>query len=166
MNSLQDCLHVFTKQLLDRNPSCFDVAKKFYLERLPKSQGQPATLSIDEKISLIKQLCLSLNTVFIVVDALDECTDRDSFSRCLLSLSEGNPKIKLFLTSRYEVELERLVFPMASHHLSLKEHMRSDIKSFLNHETATRLAQGTLKLRQEGLAVDIVSAIEEKADGM
>jgi hypothetical protein len=79
---------------------------------------------------------------------------------------EENAKIKLFLTSRDEVELVRLVSPASSHHLALKEFMRSDIGTYLTHETATRLAQGTLKLRQKSLASDIVAAIEEKADGM
>lgn len=166
MQTLQDCLHVFTKQLLDRSADCFNIAKQQYLERLPKTQGQPASLSVEENIKLIKQCCLILGKVSAVVDALDECADREIFLRGLLSLSEQNPKFKLFLTSRFEVDLERIISPKSSHHLALAEHMRSDIKVYLTQEITSRLAKGNLKLCQESLAQDIVAAIEYKADGM
>jgi hypothetical protein len=109
---------------------------------------------------------LKVETAFVVVDALDECADRGCFFRGLLSLSEENPNVKLLLTSRYEVELQRIIYPVASHHLTLEEHVRSDIRMYLTHETATCLDQGTLKLRHESLAADIADAIEEKTDGM
>jgi hypothetical protein len=169
LQTLQDCLHILTKQLLDRNLDFFNGAKEYFHERLQKSQGQqgaPPLLSIDENISLLKQFCLKLEAVFVVIDALDECTDRGDFIHSLLSLSEGNPKVKFYITSRYEVELERLMSPISSHSLALKDYMKSDIRTYLIAETSTRIAQGTLKLRQEGLSADIIAAIEEKADGM
>jgi hypothetical protein len=102
----------------------------------------------------------------MVVDALDESTDRSGFSRGLRSFLDENENIKLLLTSRQEVELERLITPVASHRLALKDYMRSDIKSYLIAEIGARIGQGTLKLGRKPLISDIVAAIEEKADGM
>jgi hypothetical protein len=167
--NLKNCLNAFSKQLLDMSPEYFNYAKEQYYEKLQKTQGQqgtPAKLSIDEYISLIKQFCLRFGKVFMAVDALDECTDRSGFFRGLLKLLEESPTINLFLTSRYEVDLERVINPVASHRLALKEHMRSDIRTYLYAQTTTRIGQGSLKLRQENLAANIIAALEEKADGM
>jgi hypothetical protein len=106
MQTFQDCLRTLTKQLLDRNSDFFNDAKDYYHESLQKTQGQqgaPPVPSIDENISLIKQFCLKLEAVFVVVDALDECANRGNFFRGLLSLSKENTKMRLFMTSRYEV---------------------------------------------------------------
>jgi hypothetical protein len=167
--NLENCLNAFSKQLLDMSPEYFNYTKEQYNEKLQKTQGQqgtPAKLSIDEYISLIKQFCLRLEKVVVVVDALDECADRSGFFRGLLKLSGESLTINLFLTSRYEVELERMINPVASHRLALKEHMRSDIRTYLYAETTTRIGQGSLKLRQESLVANIIAVLEEKADGM
>jgi len=151
------------------SPEYFNYIKEQFHEKLQKTQGQqgtPAKLSTDEYISLIKQFCLQFEKVFIVLDALDECVDRSGFFRGLLRLSEDSPTINLFLTSRYEVELERVINPVASHRLALKEHMRSDIRMYLYAQTTTRVRQGSLKLRQENLVANIIAALEAKADGM
>jgi DNA replicative helicase MCM subunit Mcm2 (Cdc46/Mcm family) len=154
---------------MSSSSACFNDAKEYYHERLQETQGQqgmPATLSINENINLIKQFCFRFDDVFMVVDALDECVDRKGFTCGLRRFREENENIKLLLTSRYEVDLERLIAPVASHRLALKEYMKSDIKMYLNAEIETRLQQGTLKLRQKSLVSDIVTAIEGKADGM
>jgi hypothetical protein len=167
--TFQDCLHVFTEQLIDSNADCFNDAKQYYHERLQKTQGREGTLamlSIDENISLTKQLCSRFDIVFMVIDALDECSDRSGFSRGLRSFLEENGHIKILLTSRQEVDIERLLVPIVSHRLALKEHMKSDIKLYLAAEIRTRIEQGTLKLRQNGLFSDIIAAVEGKADGM
>lgn len=167
--TLEDCLQVFTKQLIDTSSACFNDAKEYYYERLQKTQGQqgkPAAISRDEKISLTKQFCFRFDKVFMVVDALDECTDRAGFASGLQRFLGENSNVKILLTSRHEMDLERLITPVASHRLALKEYMKSDIKKYLQAEIETRLQQGTLKLRQKGLVSDIVAKIEEKADGM
>jgi hypothetical protein len=84
----------------------------------------------------------------------------------LRSFLEEKGKIKLLLTSRQEVGLDRLIDPIASHRLPLKEYMGSDIKSYLSAELRTRIEEGTLKLGQKSLVADIAAAIKKKADGM
>jgi hypothetical protein len=166
--AFQDCLHAFTKQLIDSNSDCFNEAKQCYHERLLKIHGQQhtPTLSIYEYISLIKQLCFIFDTVFMVVDALDECADRSDFLDGLMSFLKEKGKFKLLLTSRQEVDLDRLIDPIASHRLPLKDYMGSDIKSYLSAELRTRIEEGALKLGRESLIADIAAAIEKKADGM
>jgi len=102
----------------------------------------------------------------MVVDALDECADRSGFLDGLMSFLKEKGKFKLLLTSRQEVDLDRLIDPIASHRLPLKDYMGSDIKSYLNAELRTRIEEGALKLGRESLITDIAAAIEKKADGM
>jgi hypothetical protein len=102
----------------------------------------------------------------MVVDALDECADRSAFLGGLKSFLEEKGNIKLLLTSRQEVDLDRLIDPIASHRLPLKDYMGSDIKSYLSAELRSRIEGGALRLGRKSLVADIAAAIEKKADGM
>jgi len=144
-------------------------AKKYYHERLQKTLGQqstPAKLSLDENVTFIKQLCSRFETVFMVIDALDEASDVYALLEGLKSFRHEVGNIKFLLTSRQEVELERLITPIMSHRLALRDHMRSDIRSYLRADIRKRIAQGTLNIRRESLVEEITAAIEDKADGM
>ncbi len=101
----------------------------------------------------------------LVVDAIDECSNVQSFVAGLESLTSRS-NIKLLVTSRNEVETELAMTPLAKFQMCLPEHMKDDIHTFLTNETQNRVKQGSLKLRQKELAGDIVAALEAKADGM
>jgi hypothetical protein len=169
MQSLQDLLHAVVKQLLDQNPACFEDAKYWYEERLRTVAGPQTSaakpLSTSEYISFINQVCLKWASVSLIVDALDECSGLGSFVSGLKNILGGS-NVRILLTSRYDVDIRRLLEPIADYQISMMENMFNDIETYLITEIKRRIAHGTLKFKQMGLDARIVAALIEKADGM
>jgi hypothetical protein len=137
MQSIQDLLHVIIKQLLDRNQACFEVAKYWYDERLRTVAGPQSTaaksLSQSEYIHLICQMCLRLESVSLVIDALDECKGLYSFVGALKDIL-GDSNVRLLLTSRHDVDIKRVMEPIADFQISMMEKMGEDIETYLRAE--------------------------------
>lgn len=164
--SLQDLLHAIVKQLLDQNQACIAEAKRWRDERV-MSIGSAISkpLALSEYISLIRKLCLGWKRVVLVIDALDECSDVDQLVDGLMVLAGGS-NLRLLLTSRFDVEMQRAIEPLASLQVSLSECMQDDIRTYLISETRTLIARRTLKFRSSDLEQKIVSELAKKADGM
>ena len=73
-----------------------------HLERL-FNLGCSRAISISELTTTITWLSRSFNTVYIVVDGLDECSDRTSICRAISELAQEN--IKVLATSRPETDI-------------------------------------------------------------
>ena len=169
VQSLQDLLHVVVKQLLDRNPACFEDAKYWYEERLRTVAGPHTSaakpLSNSEYIKFVNQLCLRWESVSLVIDALDECVGLDAFVGGFKDILGGS-NVRLLLTSRHDVDLKRGIEPIADYQISMMEKMGEDIETYLSTEVQYRIACGILKFKQKGLDALVVTALMEKADGM
>lgn len=79
----------------------------------------------------------SNKSVTLVIDALDECNDREELLLLLASLPHGTgSNVKLFVTSRREVEIQRCFneFPQ----VSLRESaVDNDVRRYLEHTMKT-----------------------------
>lgn len=72
-----------------------------------KGRSQPIPPTDDELRNLLRQLFDCFNQVFIVLDALDECTERHELILALEEIATWqNSKLHLLSTSRKEFELE------------------------------------------------------------
>lgn len=157
------------KQLLDRDLISFTAVNSWRdeknpsLKRRPKSLLQPLTIS--EYIRLIRFVCRQWQTVSLVVDAIDECSELDTLVDGIDRLTEDS-NIKLLVTSRHEIELIRAISPLADCKIAVSEHMEEDIQIYLASEVQSRIYRKLLKFRQSGLDVLIVEALKKNADGM
>lgn len=157
------------KQLLDRDLNSFTAVNSWRdeknpsLRRRPKSLLQPLTIS--EYIRLIRFVCRQWQTVSLVVDAIDECSELDTLVDGIDRLTEDS-NIKLLVTSRHEIELIRAISPLADCKIAVSEHMEEDIQIYLASEVQSRIYRKLLKFRQSGLDVLIVEALKKNADGM
>lgn len=103
------------------------------------------------------------------MDALDECTNLLGFVDGLRNIADRTMEgtdIRLLITSRHEVSLERAIKPFASFDICLVDYMREDIKTYLITEVQKRIDRRESKLCRKDLSVDIQSALEKKAGGM
>ncbi|KAH8820079.1 hypothetical protein F5884DRAFT_865727 [Xylogone sp. PMI_703] len=167
--NFQDLLYSVIKQLLDQDSECFSVARYWRDRQTQAIKGQDAVakpLSPSEYIGLVQQLCSRWSNVNLVVDAMDECNDLDNFMGGLTALTSNKSNIRLLLTSRHDMELKRVIEPIATHEIPLSDHMEVDIDSYLRTELKSRIALNKLKLKQRNLEDSIVDALKEKADGM
>ena len=100
-------LAAMVKQLVQARPSAAEP-----VERLHKQHADRGTKpSLDEIFGVLREVVAKYTTVYILVDALDECRDRDGTrSRFLARLRElqAGQDIRLIATSRFipEVEVE------------------------------------------------------------
>lgn len=103
--------------------------------------------------------------VYLIVDAVDECVGLSTFMGALNGLITGS-NIKLRLTSRHDVELQRKIEPIANFQISVADFMWADIKTYLTAEVTRRIGLRLLKFKEKNLDSWIVEAIRNKADGM
>jgi hypothetical protein len=159
-------------QLCAKSDSCYDILSELYSKNNAGSQ-QPNNRSLAE--CLKKMLQLSLRpTVFIIVDAVDECPNSSGFPNVareqvldlLEELSELNlPDLRICVTSRPEADIRDVLGPLASHHISLHDEdgQKNGILDYISSVVLTDKKMRKWRSEDKQLVIDILSA---KADGM
>ena len=113
--------------------------------------------------------------VFLVLDALDECTpdQRRDLAKFILSIasstsaSPGQEVVKFFVTSRKEVDIEQAFQQKFIPTIEVETAMvDSDIKIYVGAQLELRLQDGSLNLRNMSLKDKIFSTLTTKAGGM
>ena len=113
--------------------------------------------------------------IFLVLDALDECTldQRKDLCRFILSLANTTTTgpsqgvVKLFVTSRKESDIERVFQRESIPTIEVEAtKVNEDIEVYVNAQIHVRLENGSLKLRDITLKDKILSALTTKAGGM
>ena len=119
-------LSALASSLISQLAKCSDACMD-YLQN-ERSSGRSDQLPTFEKLlnMLSKMLCLSRRT-FIVIDALDECPEsaREKglapFLDCLCSPNIETKNLRLFVTSRNEVDIRNMLLPRSPCLLSLHD---------------------------------------------
>jgi hypothetical protein len=107
--------------------------------------------------------------VIVVVDALDESAEVRKFAHAfadLLMPSQSSTRTFIFTTSREDVNIERLIAPLATCQLSLINKMKHDIQTYIASEVKERIRLRILKLRDAELATEIIRCLVDCADGV
>lgn len=114
------------------------------------------------------------DTTYIVVDALDECSDRDELLKKIEIIQNWQlPKLHMLLTSRYLIEIEEALQTMthsqsriciqsaavnADIEVYVSHRLRHDrrLKRWQNHAQAQEEIKKTLKEGADGMSVSIL----------
>jgi len=164
--SIQDLLYAIITQILDMHTESILEAKRWHDDRMMAKSGSAAKpMTLTEYICLTQKLCLVWNQVTIVVDAIDECSDVVAMTENLARLTQ-NTNLRLLLTSRFDVEMQRALEPLATRQVSVSGPMQDDIRMFLKFEIQNRISCGALKFRTKGLDEKILVDLQNKANGM
>ncbi|KAL8749605.1 MAG: hypothetical protein Q9199_007582 [Rusavskia elegans] len=106
LQKVEDMIRSLAAQLCSQCTSIPDCIESLYSKCL-EGRLQPAHPTYDMLREMLRQLFGCFNQVFIVLDALDECTERHDL---ILALEEmagwQNSELHLLTTSRKELELE------------------------------------------------------------
>jgi ankyrin repeat protein len=162
----RDFLTTIIVSLIGRSPA--------FLEAISKDLNSARLAGRSPTVNLLRK-CLAdsiqhFETVFIVVDALDESSMPDRTMEQLIGLRDpARNRVKLLVTSRTNAHIEEI----------LEEHEpdcpRVKFKPSLTHPDIVKYVEGSvndmvkkrkLKLRDASLQRDIISALSEKSDGM
>jgi hypothetical protein len=89
------------KQLLQRSPAISQDAKDLYAQCHEKRETQP---SLKEVLQLLNTEMGRVSSLFIVLDALDECTEEGNTRAKVILELEKIPNVRLMITGRRDVE--------------------------------------------------------------
>ena len=115
---------------------------------------------------------LEFKEVFVVIDALDECPERERHHviRFISEVMKALRCAKIFVTSRRESDIVRAFEDGSTPTIQIKEeNVAADIESFVQSEVKT-LRKGfygkKLHLTSDVLEARVIQTLTEKADGM
>lgn len=136
------------------------------LERLyqkcSSGQQQPAEEAIS---SHLRQAIARPEEKYIVLDALDECTDREGLLTFIQELPSSKPRnLHILATSRREKDIEDELNPIANHKVNIQSAIvDADIRIYIRDRmtTDTKLKKWPVSVQSE-----ITTALMEKAGGM
>jgi hypothetical protein len=143
-------------QLQAENESCLE-----YLYDLALSDDEERTTSKTSLRKIVQALVQCYDLVFIGVDGLDECEQIErsallSLVESLVHSPDAETNVKVFLTSRAEIDVERSLGSSSRVHLK-SHHLSNDIQAYVN----TR----SVELRRFELTSENVRQITEKLVG-
>ena len=124
-------------------------------------QQQPLRASL---ISCLKQLLEDANEIFILIDALDECTDRDKLLKLIKQIHGWDNSIHLLATSRKETDIYDSLSPVVSTSTCIQnEDIKEDICLYIREEIKT---DQVLRNRTPEVQKHIEDTLIERAHGM
>ena len=134
-----------------------------------KNHSQPRFRDLQDLFLAIAQ---QFHTVFFVLDALDECsldqrTDLFEFFARVVELGTGAGFVKLFVTSRKELDIERAFLRQTFPKIDVEAtKVDSDIGLYAKAQIEQRLHDGSLVLNNIMLKDKILTALTMNASGM
>jgi len=137
------------------------------LERLyhkcSSGQQQPAEETIH---SLFRATTDRPGAKYIILDALDECTDREDLLLSFIrDVTASKPRdLHIMLTSRRERDIEVELSPVADHNINIQSAIvDEDIRVYMRDRMAT---DAKLKKWPDSVRDEIMTALMKKAGGM
>lgn len=148
-------------QLAQQQQNRLQILEQLY-QKCGNGQQQPAT---DEIHSLLNDAVVCTGHKYIILDALDECADREDLMTFIGELvhlqKEG---LRIMITSRREKDIEEQLGPIANHDINIQSAIvDEDIRVYVRNRLAT---DNKLSKYPEKVKEKIITAIMEKADGM
>lgn len=111
----------------------------------------------------------SYGQIFIVLDALDECAGerREKVLKFIINLVSTLSRVKIFVTSRREYDIERAFLIGGISTIQIKaENVNEDIEKFVNSQVDLLMSKGKLKLRNPELKTLIINTLTQKSHRM
>lgn len=132
----------------------------------PNGSREP---EIDELETLVIELCNTLQKVTIFVDGINEMEQDDQklVLRFLRTIQESQTVIKLFITSRPEIDVSNIFSDDQLMHISIRAHdTQLEINEFINSRVENEAKEGFLDVCGPAVINDIKKALKMKARGM
>lgn len=160
-------LRTLLSQLSNQNITVFQNVQNFFKEQYKDNRAANATPpSLDLIRSNFSSLLeTSFHKVFIVIDAVDECHDRECILKAITAICDTVEHIKILVSSREDplINEEFKDFP----NLRMRPvHVSGDIESYVNATLSSRIASKKLKVKDVELQQQISETLVVKAEGM
>ena len=142
-------------------PQGFQDLKKLY-DTCGSGQMQPSN---DQVSSLLRKLIINKKSTYIILDALDECIDREDLMIFTCDLIRSEPKgLRMLATSRRERDIEEYLSLVTNFEINIQSAVvDNDIKIYVQGQLSEDMK---LKKWDQSVHEDITKVIMEKANGM
>jgi hypothetical protein len=158
-------------QFCAKSDPCHQILSNLYSENHAGSQ-QPNNDALKKCLNAMLRLSKQ-PTMYIIVDAIDECpntsgipTAREEVLEFLEELIDlGLPNLRICVTSRPEIDIQSILEPVASAHVSLHDEIgqKQDILYHINAFVHSDRRMRKWRMEDKELVIDTLSA---KAQGM
>ena len=169
----RDLLLSLVSQLSTSSSPCCDVLDRVYKTHKNGTQ-QPSDGTLKESLKEMLRL-LGRSSVFIVLDALDECPDssgfpspRDEVLQLVKELVDLHlQELHICATSRPEVDIRAVLEPLASRSVSLHDEtgQKSDIADYVRNVVNSSPSTAMRRWRVDDKSL-VIETLTERADGM
>jgi hypothetical protein len=131
-------------------------------QKCGSGQQQPAEEAIH---SLFQDVMGQIASKYIILDALDECTDSEDLLTFVGDLADSKLKgLRIMATSRREKDIEEQLKPIADHNINIQSAVvDEDIRIYVQDRLVT---DSKLKKWPASVRDEIATVMMEKADGM
>ena len=158
-------------QLSECSRPCSNIIRRLYLSH-GNGMRQP---SHDALMDCLKAMLMiaAKQTVFIVIDSLDECSNAPGFPNAqdeILDVVKDlahprHPNLRFCVTSRPEVDVQTKLEPLAVNAISLhgRSERKEDISNYIG--SVASLDENLKTLREEDKKL-VIEELSESADGM
>ena len=148
-------------QLAQKVPQGFQDLKRLY-DECGSGQIQPKS---DQISSLLQKLITEGKSTYIVLDALDECSDREDLLEFVCDLISSKPKgLRILATSRRERDIEEQLSLVADLEVIIQSSVvDNDIRLYVQSQL---VKDSRLRKWDQSVHNDITKMIMAKANGM
>jgi hypothetical protein len=170
---LRGLLASVLSQLCNQSDSYYYILSTFYSTHCDGAQNLRA--SDDELAQCLKALLglLGQAPVYLIIDALDECSDTSSLSSSrqkVLTLLEdiigsNLPNLRVCITSRPETDIKIVLQPLTFRSISIHEEIgqQEDIENYIKSTVHSHRKMRRWKPEHKQLAIDVLT---RRANGM
>jgi len=154
-------IHSLITQLSSQSSSCPDKLAVLYSQSLD-GQRQP---TVESLMTTLKFILEGFQHVYMILDALDECGDREQLLALIEEITEWkHATLHILVTSRKEWDIEDCLIPRVSAQINLHSALvNADIQTHV-HERLRN--DSKLKKWPKKVHVQIEAALMEGAQGM
>lgn len=146
-------------QLSRRDTRCFGIIKELY-DANDCGKDEPSEKSL---MSALLRILESPQKIYLIVDALDECTHREILLNVLSQIFNKSLAVNIFVMSRDEADLESTLNSLATSKIAIQNALvDDDIKLYLQSQL---LADSQLK-KFPASVKDRIKKLADSADGM
>jgi hypothetical protein len=137
----------------------------FIGEFLKRYETFKTSCSIDVLLQAFLDCIKRVDRAFIVIDALDESTDRQEFLERLAVVANSQTNVNLFLTSRMVHDIAECFEKLPKISIDSSD-VASDIELYVTNQLETLIKNRKLKIRDPTLRSEIRNKLTKFADGM
>jgi len=158
------------RQGAQRSDECSRQAEQIFEE---KTKDSDRPLNLEEYVALVKRFLGAFEEVFIVIDALDEASEKESILNIVtefLSPPQDSsevkiqiPRVKVLMTSREDLQIRSNLERVSHLHFSMHESIPEDVAFYVKMDVQRRISDRKLKLRNKSLASQICDMIIDRA---